>query len=43
MCSYVYVGVPLTCRHLLGTSKDEWAPKEEVKVKDVGHLVRSHQ
>lgn len=34
---------PLTCRHLLGSSEDEWAPQEEVEVEHVGHLVRSHQ
>lgn len=33
----------LTSGHLLGTGKDKWAPQEEVEVKDVGHLIGSHQ
>lgn len=43
MCSHLHVWVLLTCRHLLGTGKDKRASQEEVEVKDVGHLIRSHQ
>lgn len=35
--------VCLTSGHLLGTGEDKRAPQEEVEVKHVGHLIRSHQ